>query len=158
MKVLTKTLRLGLVSSISSLARITGILLPLLILLEIAQEFGWLKKISQALGGLCRRLGLPPQAAVPVAAGLFIGFTYSAGVLLASVKEGDWAQHELTLLWVFLSLSHAIFEDTVIFAALGLPLVALLLVRLVPTFLVTLALAHYFRSRTALPRPADTNL
>ncbi len=105
-----------------------------------------------------RRLGLPPQAAVPVAAGLFIGFTYSAGVLLASVKEGDWAQHELTLLWVFLSLSHAIFEDTVIFAALGLPLVALLLVRLVPTFLVTLALAHYFRSRTALPRPADTNL
>lgn len=156
---LAQTLSLGLMSSARSLIRIAFILFPLLIFMEIAQEFGWLQRVSRALGGLCRRLGLPSQAAVPVAAGLLIGFTYSTGVLLTSVKEGNWARHELTLLWVFLSLSHAIFEDTAIFAALGLPVVTLLLVRLIPTFLVTLSLSHYFRSRTkVLAQQAKTDL
>ena len=96
---------------------------------------------------------------MPVAAGLFIGFTYSTGVILTSVKEGNWTSHELTLLWVFLSLSHAIFEDMAIFAALGLPMATLLLVRLVPTFLVTLVLARVLRRRkTMLPHQAKTDL
>jgi len=81
-------------------------------------------------------------------AGLIIGFTYSAGVILASVKEGQWSEHELTLLWIVLSLSHAIIEDTAIFAAMGLSVPALLAVRLVPTVLVMLGLNYYFRGRT----------
>jgi uncharacterized protein (DUF2062 family) len=145
---LLETLKLGLPTGLASLIRIAYILFPLLITLEIAAEFGWLEKVSEQLAGACRQLGFPPQAALPLVAGLIIGFTYSAGVILASVKEGQWSEHELTLLWIVLSLSHAIIEDTAIFAAMGLSVPALLAVRLVPTVLVMLGLNYYFRGRT----------
>lgn len=149
---LIETLKLGIPNSVSSLIRIAYILFPLLIALEIAQEFGWLELISKQLSGICKRLGFSPQAALPLVAGLVIGFTYSAGIILAAVKEGEWSERELTLLWVFLSLTHALIEDTAIFVAMGLSAPLLLAVRILPTIVVIIGLTYYFRRCAATGR------
>ena len=124
LQLFVQTLTVGLPVGLLSLARIALILFPLLIVLELATEFGWLEKVSAKLAPCCRLFGLPPQAALPLVAGLIIGFTYSAGVILTSVAEGKWDKGQLTRLWIFLGLTHALIEDTAIFAALGLSVTA----------------------------------
>jgi spore maturation protein SpmB len=144
---LWKTLVQGLSASFLALGKIALILFPLLILIEIAKELGWLDWATRKVAGLLRRLELPERAALPLAAGIIIGLTYSAGILLGAVKEKGWTERELTLLWIFLGLNHAIIEDTAIFAALGIPALAVLLVRLVPTVLVTWGMARVLKSQ-----------
>ncbi|NMA54752.1 MAG: hypothetical protein GX952_02320 [Firmicutes bacterium] len=139
-----EVLKTGFVAGLRSVLSIALVLFPLLIALELATEFGWLEKAAEQMARFCQPLGLPSQAALPLVAGLLIGFTYSAGVILASVKEGDWSEWELTQLWIFLGLTHALIEDTAIFAAMGLPVLALLAVRLVPTIIIILGLNHLF--------------
>ncbi|BCV24721.1 nucleoside recognition domain-containing protein [Gelria sp. Kuro-4] len=142
----------GLTASFFSLARVAFLLVPLLTGMELAKEMGWLEKVSGSLAGGLRRLFLPERAALPLATGLIIGFTYGAGVILAAVREGGWTRRELTLLWVFLSLNHAIIEDTAIFAALGLPALGVLAVRLVPAVMATGVLSLWLRRRERVPK------
>lgn len=147
MALLLETLTLGAKSSFFSLAKIALVLFPLFIFIELAKELGWLERVTKSLAGVLRRLYLPEQAALPLAAGLIIGFTYGAGVILKAVKEAGWTRRELTLLWFFLSLSHAVIEDTAIFAALGIPVAAVLAVRVVPTICATWALSLWFQAQ-----------
>ncbi|HHY92849.1 MAG TPA: hypothetical protein GX511_05870 [Firmicutes bacterium] len=141
----------GLQASALSLVKIALVLVPLLVGLEFARETGWLEQLSGRLAGGLRRLLLPERAALPLVTGLIIGFTYGAGVILAAVRDEGWTQRELTLLWVFLSLNHAIIEDTAIFSALGLPALGVLAVRLVPALLATGALSWWLRRREKRP-------
>jgi hypothetical protein len=145
---LIETLRVGLPTGLVSLARIACLLFPLLIVLELATVLGWLEEASAKLAPLCRGLGLPIQAALPLATGLIIGFTYSAGVILASVAKGRWKEHELTRLWILLGLTHALIEDTAIFAAMGLSPCILLTIRVIPTIVIMLGLKYCFHWRS----------
>lgn len=147
MSLLWQTLALGLKASLISLGKIALILIPLFLGLELAKEMGWLGRVSTGLAGVLRRLALPEHAALPLAAGTIIGFTYGAGVILAAIKEKGWTQRELILLWVFLGLSHALIEDTAIFAALGIPVLAVLTVRLVPALAATWIISVWLRRR-----------
>ncbi|MDK2784183.1 MAG: hypothetical protein PWQ41_973 [Bacillota bacterium] len=144
---LWETLAAGLQASLMSLGKIALILVPLFVGLELAKELGWLARVGTGLAGVLRRLSLPEHAALPLAAGIIIGFTYGAGVILAAVKEEGWTDRELILLWVFLGLSHALIEDTAIFAALGIPVAAVLVVRLIPALGATWIISLWLHRR-----------
>ena len=113
---LLETLKLGLPTGLASLIRIAYILFPLLITLEIAAEFGWLEKVSEQLAGARRQLGFP-LGSPPLGCWTYHRFYLQCRRYLGLGQEGQWSEHELTLLWIVLSLSHAIIEDTAIFAA-----------------------------------------
>jgi len=149
------SLATGLKASLVSLGKIALILIPLFLGLELAKELGWLSRISSGLAGVLRRVGLPERTALPLATGTIIGFTYGAGVILKAIQEEGWTQREMTLLWVFLGLSHALIEDTAIFAALGIPVLAALAVRLVPALAVTWIISLWLRRREEVQPPLN---
>ena len=77
------------------------------------------------------------ESAFPLLIGLTFGLSYGAGVIIQSSKEGNLSKKDLVLLIVFLASCHAIFEDTLIFVAVGANGWILFAARLFAAILVT---------------------
>lgn len=119
----------GLLTGALQVARLWW-LIPLFIGIQILKDAGWLSHASRFMAPVLRPLRLPGDAGVPLAAGLAIGLTYGAGVLLQTAREGRLTRNELTVLCVFLGVCHAIFEETFLFAAAGANAFLLLAIRM----------------------------
>lgn len=94
-------------------------LVPLFILIQALKDSGWLGRLSGLMRPLLAPLRLPGAAGMPVVAGLAIGLTYGAGVILQTAEEGKLSRNELTVACVFLGICHAIIEETILFSAIG---------------------------------------
>jgi hypothetical protein len=81
------------------------------------------------------------NVATTLAAGFIFGLAYGAGVMIQAVQEEEVEKRSLYLAFIFLVGCHAVVEDTLIFAPLGIPVWPLLLMRfgaaLVITFIVS---------------------
>ena len=51
--------------------------------------------------------------------GIILGIAYGAGILIKNAATGNMSKKEIILSCLFLSLCHAVFEDTLIFVAVG---------------------------------------
>jgi hypothetical protein len=64
-------------------------------------------------------IGITHRGLVPLVTGVIIGLTYGAGVIIHSIRTSDISKKESFLILLFLSLCHAIIEDTLIFVVIG---------------------------------------
>jgi hypothetical protein len=64
-------------------------------------------------------LGISSRGLIPLVTGIVIGLTYGAGVIIHSVRSSDIGKKEAFLILLFLSICHAIIEDTLIFVVIG---------------------------------------
>jgi hypothetical protein len=64
-------------------------------------------------------IGITHHGLVPLVTGVIIGLTYGAGVIIHSIRTSDMGKKESFLVLLFLSLCHAIVEDTLIFVVIG---------------------------------------
>ena len=103
-------------------------LVPLFIVIQALKDGGWLDKVSRLMGPVLKPLRLPGDAGLPMVAGLTVGLTYGAGVILQAAEEGKLNRNQLTTMCVFLGISHALIEETILVSAIGAngPLVAAL--------------------------------
>lgn len=108
----------GAVSGVLAIVKLWW-LLPLFVVIQILKDSGWLGRASRFMAPLLRPLRLPEAAGLPMAAGLTIGLTYGAGVLIQTAEEGSLSRREMTVLCIFLGICHAIVEETILFAAAG---------------------------------------
>lgn len=118
----------GLVSGAQKVATLWW-LVPLFIVIQVLRDSGWLEKASGRLKPLLAPLRLPGDASIPVLAGLTVGLTYGAGVILQTAEEGRLNRNELTVVCVLLGVCHAIIEETILFTAVGVNGLLLLLIR-----------------------------
>jgi hypothetical protein len=128
----------GLKSGLLGLKTIIFIVLPLMVIIELAKDSGLLERLTarfQSLGGF---LGISKEAVLPLIVGLTIGFSYGSGVIIGAAKDGDLSLKDRYGITVFLSICHSIFEDTLIFVAVGASLPWLLGIRLVLAVAATL--------------------
>ncbi len=125
------------------------IIVPLMIGLEILKGYGLLEKLTRPLVPFLRKFNLSPHAGVPFLVGQFLGLSYGAGVLIQSSREGKISPQEMWLICLFLSLCHSLFEDTLLFVAVGANFFVLVVFRLILAIGVTLLF-----SRILLPRRA----
>lgn len=95
------------------------ILIPLMILIEWAQARGWVEKLSQSVSRHVKWLGITPGAVLPMMAGLAFGIMYGAGVMIAEAEAGRTSPREVAICALFLSTSHSLIEDTLLFVAVG---------------------------------------
>lgn len=123
------------------------IIIPLMIVLEILKGYGLLEKMTRPLIPFLRNFNLSREAGVPFLVGQFLGLSYGAGVLIQSSKEGKVSSQEMWIICLFLSLCHSLFEDTLLFVAVGANFFVLVIFRLILAIAVTL-----FFSRVLLPR------
>ncbi|QZY54680.1 nucleoside recognition domain-containing protein [Crassaminicella profunda] len=135
-------LKEGLIGSLSSVYSIALIVIPLMIVLQIAKDYHVLNKLSQHFKGLTKLLGVSKDAILPLLVGVIFGISYGAGVIIQSSKEGDLTKKDLILLVAFLVTCHAVFEDTLLFVAVGANGYVLLGVRLLMAVGIT-----YFLSK-----------
>ncbi len=109
-----------------NIARLALLLIPVLILIELARHYKVIEKITGSMRGPLRFLTLPQEAAFPLLGGMFFGIVLGSALIIDYAREGYLKKRDLLLIGIFLSISHSIVEDTFIFAVFGAnPLVML---------------------------------
>jgi len=84
-----------------------------------------------------RFMGITRPGLVPLVTGVIIGLTYGAGVIIHSIRAYNIGRREAFLILLFLSVCHAIFEDTLIFVVIGADGLVLVIARLILAFALT---------------------
>ncbi|MGG5252023.1 nucleoside recognition domain-containing protein [Neobacillus sp. SM06] len=128
------------------------IVIPLMLVIQILKDLQWLTKFSKAMGPVIRSLGMRENTSTTMAAGLFFGLAYGAGVMIQAVKEDGVSQKDLTLAFIFLVACHAVIEDTLIFLPLGIPVWPLFLIRLGVAVMITLIVGNVWKRSGFLKR------
>jgi hypothetical protein len=92
----------------------------LLIILPLTISYEFLKK-KQAV--IARKpfsfMGITSNGLMPLITGVIIGLTYGAGVIIYSIRSSNVQKKEAFLILLFLSVCHAVIEDTLIFVLIG---------------------------------------
>lgn len=109
----------GIGGGLVSILRISLILIPVMVVMEIARACNILERVSAKIKGALRFLTLPGEAAFPLVVGLGFGVVYGAALIISYAREGILNKRDLLLTGVFLSISHAVVEDTLIFTVFG---------------------------------------
>ncbi len=127
----------GLSGGIKSVFNISLIVFPLMIVIEIARDLNLLEKLANLFKPITNLMGMSKESAFPLAIGLVFGLAYGAGVIIQNVKEGNIDKGSLVLVSIFLVCCHAVFEDTLVFVAVGANGFLLLTLRIVAAFIIT---------------------
>jgi len=127
-----ETLLVGLKSSLILTITLLCIILPLSIGYELLKE-----RVTAMGSGKRSFLGISTQGLLPLVTGLIIGLTYGAGIIIHSLRTSRVKRHEAFLILLFLSVCHAIIEDTLIFVVIGANGVILVVFRLLVAALFT---------------------
>ncbi len=120
-----------------SLARLALLLVPVLILIEIARHYQVIEKMTGRIKGILRFLTLPQEAAFPLLGGMFFGIVLGSALIIDYAREGYLKKRDLLLIGIFLSISHSVIEDTFIFAVFGANPVVMIGVRTILAIVIT---------------------
>ncbi|MFZ5942493.1 MAG: nucleoside recognition domain-containing protein [Bacillota bacterium] len=137
----------ALTNSLNTITQIAVIVFPIMLVLRFARELNILNRVSSFFEPLTKRMYLSKEATFPLIVGTVFGLTYGAGVILQAAKEGRLTARDMFLTNVFLGLNHAIFEDTLVFAAIGANGWALLITRFFLAAIVTFFLGKWMETR-----------
>ena len=131
------------------LLKIMIIITIVMVAIEILKALKILEWLNKRLYFFTRFLGISPQASFPLLIGIVIGITYGAGAILLSYKNKEMSKKDVILVSIFLCLCHAIFEDTLLFTALGANGLIIVPIKLLVASLATF-LANYFIQKRRL--------
>ncbi len=132
----------AIISSLMGILNLIKIVFPLMLVIQIAKDFGWMKYITKVLSPFTKLIGVEAKAGVTLAAGLFFGLAFGAGVMIQAVKEDGVSKRDLYLVFLFLVACHAVVEDTLLFIPLGIPVLYLFLIRFLVALVVTCIVAR----------------
>jgi hypothetical protein len=136
---------LGLEKASFGVMQLAMIVIPLMLMIQILKDKGYLQWFSNMLGPLTRLLGVEKNASLTLASGLVFGLAMGAGVMIQAVEEDGVSKKDATLVFIFLVACHAIIEDTLIFIPLGIPIWPLLLIRVITALVLTIFVAYIWR-------------
>lgn len=136
---------LGLEKASFGVLQLAMIVIPLMLMIQILKDKGYLQRFSNMLGPLTRLLGVEKNASLTLASGLIFGLAMGAGVMIQAVEEDGVSKKDATLVFIFLVACHAIIEDTLIFIPLGIPIWPLLLIRVITALVLTIFVAYVWK-------------
>ena len=135
-------------------AKIVVLVMLLMVLQRILDEFGLIRVISWPLSPLLRLLGLPKSTAFLWIVANTLGLAYGAAVILEEAESGRLTPEDAELLNRSIAVCHSILEDTLLFAAVGAWLVWITLPR-VALAAAAVWLYRVWRRLSAAPPDAD---
>lgn len=127
----------------------------LMMFIQILKDLRVLDFISRKLSFSMRLLGIPDRGAITMGAGLLFGLAFGAGVIIEQAREQAFSKRDLYIMLLFLSGCHAVVEDTLLFVPLGIPVWALLLLRLLVAIVLTVIVARIWQKRGYRPAPIN---
>lgn len=132
----------GLVGGIKNILTIAVIVIPLMVLLELAKDLNILAKINKLFYPIAKIFKISSEATFPLLVGLVFGISYGAGVIIQYAREGRLTGRELIIVNTFLAVAHALVEDTMLFVVVGASGTMLVVSRLVLAVLITIIVAR----------------
>ncbi|MBM4235099.1 MAG: nucleoside recognition protein [Firmicutes bacterium] len=142
-----------------SIGKIALILIPVLMVIELAKHYQVIEKFTGKMKGFLSFLTLPEEAAFPLLAGIFFGIVLGSALIIDYAREGILKKRDLLLIGIYLSISHSIVEDTFIFAVFGANPAVLIITRTVLAIMITRIAAglfdHFLRHQTAAATEKD---
>lgn len=133
----------ALAGSLKSVGQIALIVIPLMVFIELFKEFKLLDKVTFIAYPVTRIIGLPREASLPIMAGLIFGISYGGGLIINSAQEGKLTYREIYIINLFLVICHSVFEDTLLFAAVGARWIPILLARIVLAVIICYLTAKF---------------
>lgn len=121
------------------------IVIPLLMIIQVLKDLRWIDVFAKWMIPAMRLLGVSSKSSTTLVSGLILGLTYGAGVMIQAVKADGLDRRSLYLSFIFLIGCHAIVEDTIIFAPLGIALWPLVCLRLCVAIFITWAVGMAWR-------------
>lgn len=118
------------------------IVMPLIVFLEWAKTRRWFSRFIVSSEPVFKPIGFRPQSLFPLLIGILFGISYGAGVLIPQARSGELDRKQVFLIGAFLSVCHAIVEDTLLFVALGGNGLIIVGVRILMALLVVFALSR----------------
>ncbi|MFC1475655.1 nucleoside recognition domain-containing protein [Candidatus Zixiibacteriota bacterium] len=128
------------------LRKVFLVLMPIVVVLEFLRTtkvFSWLIERLHRGG---RLLGYQKESLFPLLTGIVFGITLGAGVLIAEAKTRGLSRRQTLLIGTFLSICHAIFEDTLVFMVVGASGLVMLGTRIPAAILIVFVLSLLLRS------------
>ena len=144
----------GLIGAGRQVLQIALIVIPLMVVMQFLEELKILEKVSRRLERVVSVIGISGAGALPLLVGLTLGLAYGAGMIIKYGKEGKLTQREMVLILTFLSLNHSLFEDVLLFVAIGAQGTVLQVIRMTVAVVLTAALAHFFKPGCEAPKRA----
>ena len=135
----------GLIGAGRQVLQIALIVIPLMVVMQFLEEFNILKKVSGYLEKVVSVIGISGPGALPLLVGMTLGLAYGAGMIIKYGKDGKLTHREMVLIITFLSLNHSLFEDVLLFVAIGARGTVLQVIRMTAAILVTAALARFLK-------------
>lgn len=105
--------------SFNSVLGIAKIVIPLMVLMQLGRDYDVLDKVSKYFKPITDFFGMSKDSSFPLLVGVFFGISYGAGIIIQCAKDGSLSKKDLFLLVMFLIACHAVFEDTLLFVAIG---------------------------------------
>jgi len=135
----------GLAKGWSGFVWMLKILVPISILTSLLAWSGWINRLDFILEPVMGMIGLPPMAALPLIAGLLTGI-YGA---IAAMAPLPLTIGQMTLLAVFLLISHNLIQEGVIQSKSGLPFLKATLFRLIASIIAVMVVSRFMNNETA---------
>lgn len=128
--------------------KISLIVLGIMVLQRLLEEFRLLDALSRALAPLMRLLGLPERASFLWIVINVVGYAYGGGIVIERIGEGKLSPQEGDLFNHHAGICHSLLEDSALYIAVGIPFLWIT----VPRLLLAVAVVwlerfrrHYFR-------------
>jgi hypothetical protein len=133
-------LREFVVGSFQLLWKMFVIVVPIMVVLELFEGTRPFRRLVGLWAKVVRHVGLDERSAAPTLVGFLFGLAYGGGVIVRDVRRHDLGRRQVFIMSVFLSMVHAIVEDSLIFIALGASFLWVVVYRIFWAALVTLIL------------------
>lgn len=129
-------------SSLGSLAMILVIIVFLVVLLDILERLGVTRMVTRLLTPVLRLSGVEERAAPLTTVGVLLGLAYGGALIIEATEREDYSPRTRLLALSWLSLCHALIEDTLLILALGADIWVVLVFRTLFTLAVLAGLAR----------------
>ncbi len=116
------------------------IVVPIMVVLELLEGTAPWRKLVRGWSRLVGGLGFTEETAAPTLVGFVFGLAYGGGIIVRDTKQRRLGRRQVFLMSVFLSMMHAIVEDSLVLIALGASAIWVVGFRLVWAAVVTLVL------------------
>lgn len=123
-------------STLKLTARIIVYILVLMFAQSLLEQFSLMEWLSKWFGWLMRLFGLEPSMGFMWIVINIVGYAYGAGIIKAARDEGRMTLEEGDLFNHHAAISHSLLEDTVLYAAISVPVLWLIVPRLVLAIVV----------------------
>jgi len=130
---------------------ITKVIIPLMLVMEIFKDLKLIDKISKAIKPATNFFTISEKSGISLVVGIIFGLLFGAGTIIQSTAEHDIDKRSIFLICMFLSLCHAVIEDTFIFGAIGANYVHVLGSRIIAAVFTTFVLSRMIKKDVSDP-------